>query len=118
MTRVSAHERRVLVGSLLDQRRTAGLPAEEVSRAAKQVGIAKRTLWRWLAGGLPGMSPRSRYHLTEADRDAYAAARGNVAAAWRAGTGSFACCCRHSHFAKHGDSTGRVAHGPRRRPGS
>jgi putative transposase len=84
MTRLSADERRVLVGRLLDQRRTAGLPAEEVSRAAKQVGIAERTLWRWLAGGLPGMSPRSRYHLTEADRDAYAAARGNVAAAWRA----------------------------------
>ena len=84
MTRLSADERRVLVGRLLDQRCAAELPAEEVFRSAKQVGIAERTLWRWLAGRLPGMSPRSRYHLTESDRDAYAAARGNVAAAWRA----------------------------------
>ena len=50
MTRLSADERRVLVERLLDQRRTAGLPAEVVSRSAKQVGIAERTLWRWLAG--------------------------------------------------------------------
>ncbi len=84
MTRLSADEWRVLVERLLDQRRTAGLPAEVVSRSAEQVGIAERTLWRWLAGALPGTRPRTRYHLTETDRDAYAAARGNVAAAWRA----------------------------------
>jgi putative transposase len=84
MTRLSADERRVLVARLLDQRRTARLSAEEVSRAAQQVGIGERTLWRWLAGDLPGGRPRSRYRLTEADRDAYAAAHGNVAAAWRA----------------------------------
>ena len=84
MTRLSADERRVLVARLLDQRRTAGLSAEEMSRAAQQVGVGERTLWRWLAGDLPGGRPRSRYRLTEADRDAYAAAHGNVAAAWRA----------------------------------
>jgi putative transposase len=37
-----------------------------------------------LADELPGMRSRPRYQLTEADRDAYAAAHGNVAAAWRA----------------------------------
>ena len=68
---LSAEERRVLVARLLDQRRTAGLSAEEVSRAAQQVGVSERTLWRWLAGDLPGGRRRSRYRLTEADRDAY-----------------------------------------------
>ena len=84
MTRLSAEERHVLLARLLDQRHTAGLPAEEVAHAARQVGIAERTLWRWLAGAVPGARARPRYHLTEADRDAYAAAHGNGAAAWRA----------------------------------
>ncbi|MBV9354194.1 MAG: transposase family protein [Chloroflexi bacterium] len=84
MTRLSADERRVLVARLLDQRTTAGPSAEEVAQAAQQVGVGERTLWRWLAGDLPGGWPRSRYRLTEGDRDAYAAAHGNVAAAWRA----------------------------------
>jgi putative transposase len=84
MTRLSAEERRLLVARLLDQRRTAGLPAEDVARTARQVGIGERTLWRWLAGALPGARARPRYRLAQADRDAYAAACGNVAAAWRA----------------------------------
>ncbi len=84
MTRLSADERSVLVARLLDQRNSVGLSAEEVSCAARQVGIGERTLWRWLAGAVPGARARSRYQLTDADRDAYAAARGNVAAAWRA----------------------------------
>jgi hypothetical protein len=47
MTRLSADERRMPVARLLDQRETVGLPAEEVSETAQQVGIAERTLWRW-----------------------------------------------------------------------
>lgn len=74
----------MLMARLLEQRRTTGLVAEAVRCTARQVGIAERTLWRWLAGGLPRTHARSSYALTETDRAAYAAARGNVAAAWRA----------------------------------
>jgi putative transposase len=70
MTRLSAEERHVLVARLVGQRHTADLTAAEVARAARQVGIGERTLWRWLAGALPGAPARARYHLTEADRDA------------------------------------------------
>ena len=81
MTRLSAEARHVLMARLLEQRRTAGLVAEDVRRTARQVGIAERTLWRWLAGALPRTHARSSYALTETDRAAYAVARGNVAAA-------------------------------------
>src|ERR1700737_1319909 len=84
MTRLSAEERHVLTARLLEQRRAAGLGAEDVRCTARQGGIAERTLWRWLAGDLPRTHARSSYALTETDRAAYAAARGNVAAAWRA----------------------------------
>lgn len=46
------------------------------------LGVGERTVWRWLVAGLPGGRGRPPYRLTDADRDAYAAARGNVAGAW------------------------------------
>src|SRR5437870_4907047 len=67
MTRLSAEARHVLMARLLEQRRTAGLVAEDVRRTARQVGIAERTLWRWLAGALPRTHARSSYELTDTD---------------------------------------------------
>src|SRR5712691_2135385 len=51
------------------------------------LGVRERTVWRWLrlAAGQPA-APAGRvpYQLSEADREAYARYRGNVAAVHRA----------------------------------
>jgi putative transposase len=69
------------------ERRAAGLlRSEDVRAAAAGLGIGERTVWRWLtAPEPPPRRPRrDGYQITEADRDAYAAWRGNVAAVHRA----------------------------------
>jgi hypothetical protein len=70
----------------LRERQTAGdLHAAEVRQAAVGLGIAERTLWAWLADEQWSgrRKPRPRYEITEADRDAYAKWRGNIAAIHR-----------------------------------
>jgi putative transposase len=76
-----------VVARLREQRMTGGLRSADVRAIAAQLGIGERTVWRWLATSMD--SPRrrrrrDRYQITEADRDAYADWRGNVAAVHRA----------------------------------
>ena len=67
--------------------RRGELTAAHVRLAASGLGVRERTVWRWLrlAAGQPG-APAGRvpYQLSEADREAYARYRGNVAAVHRA----------------------------------
>jgi putative transposase len=76
--------RQVLANRLRALHAAGTLRTAEVRAAARNTGISERTLWRWLARTAP---PRQRgrpaYRLSQADRDAYAAAHGNAAAAWR-----------------------------------
>jgi putative transposase len=83
-------ERRRAAVERLGQLRAAGeLTAAHVRLAASGLGVRERTVWRWLslAAGQPGApAPAGRvpYRLSEADREAYARYRGNVAAVHRA----------------------------------
>jgi putative transposase len=76
---------RQFLAERLRMQHTAGeLRTSDIRVAARDTGLSERTLWRWLARSTPPR-PRGRrgYTLTQADRDAYAAAHGNAAAAWR-----------------------------------
>jgi putative transposase len=81
-------ERRRAAVERLGQLRAAGqLTAGHVRLAAAGLGVTERTVWRWLR--LPGgqrdaPAARARYQLSQADREAYARYRGNVAAVHRA----------------------------------
>ena len=55
----------------------------QVREAAAALGIGERTLWRRLGAETLSRKPRDRYEVTEADRDAYWAWRGNVAVVHR-----------------------------------
>jgi len=81
-------ERRRAAVERLGQLREAGeLTAAHVRLAASGLGVRERTVWRWLrlAAGEPGTpAGRVSYQLSEADREAYARYRGNVAAVHRA----------------------------------
>ena len=81
-------ERRRAAVERLGQLREAGeLTAAHVRLAASGLGVRERTVWRWLslAAGQPGApAGRVRYQLSEADREAYARYRGNMAAVHRA----------------------------------
>jgi len=72
----------------LRQLRDSGeLTTAHVRLAASGLGVAERSVWRWLgpAADRPGTSAeRAPYRLSEADREAYARYRGNVAAVHRA----------------------------------
>ncbi len=76
----------LLVGRLRERRAAGELTSAGVREAAAGVGVAERTVWGWLAADptTPARRARARYEITEADRDAYAAWRGNVAAVHRA----------------------------------
>jgi putative transposase len=81
-------ERRRAAVERLGSLRAAGeLTTGHVRLAASGLGVRERTVWRWLS--LPDREPasqagRARYQLSEADREAYARYRGNVAAVHRA----------------------------------
>jgi putative transposase len=81
-------ERRRAAVERLGQLREAGeLTAAHVRLAASGLGVRERTVWRWLslAADQPGiLAGRVPYQLSEADREAYARYRGNVAAVHRA----------------------------------
>jgi putative transposase len=81
-------ERRRAAVERLGQLREAGeLTTGHVVLAASGLGVRERTVWRWLrpAAGQPGApAGRASYQLSEADREAYARYRGNVAAVHRA----------------------------------
>ena len=75
--------KRLLVARLREQRTKGQLTSSHVREAAAALGIGERTLWRWLGTETLSRKPRDRYEVTEADRDAYWAWRGNVAAVRR-----------------------------------
>ncbi|MGQ0575845.1 MAG: Mu transposase C-terminal domain-containing protein [Pseudonocardia sp.] len=78
--------RAVVINRLRQRREDGRLSNVDVRVAAAGLAVTERTVWRWLrADGLGSPRPgRERYQLTEADRDAYADWRGNVAAMHRA----------------------------------
>ena len=85
--RVDPERRRTAVERLGELRDNGELTTEHVRLAASGLGVRERTVWRWLR--LPADQPgtpagRGRYQLSEADREAYARYRGNVAAVHRA----------------------------------
>jgi putative transposase len=85
--RADPERRRAAVGRLGQLRDSGELTAAHVRLAASGLGVRERTVWRWLrlAAGQPGTSAkRTAYELSEADREAYARYRGNVAAVHRA----------------------------------
>ena len=81
-------ERRRAAVERLGQLRAAGqLTAAHVRLAASGLRVTERTVWRWLRQpGSQSEAPagRDRYQLSDADREAYARYRGNVAAVHRA----------------------------------
>jgi putative transposase len=80
-------ERRAATLSRLRGLRAAGvLDSAQVRLAAVGLGVAERTVWRWLSLGDHTSDPvgRPAYRLSDADREAFAAFRGNVAAVFRA----------------------------------
>jgi putative transposase len=83
---VDAQVKAVLVARLREQRAAGTLTSAEVRRAAAGMGVGERTVWGWLAVEPAALvrRPRARYEITEADCDAYAAWRGNIAAVHRA----------------------------------
>jgi len=54
-----------------------------IGPTAAALGVAPRTLWRWLGEGLPGQGTSRAWQPTEADEDAYLRWKGNAAASWR-----------------------------------
>jgi putative transposase len=81
---VDPQVRASLVGRLRERRAAGDLHTGDVRQAAAGLGITERTLWAWLADERwSGRKPRARYEITEADRDAYAKWRGNIAAIHR-----------------------------------
>jgi putative transposase len=60
-----------------------GLTRARAREAAMALGVDERTVWRWVSARALSRKPRARYEVTEADRDAYWAWRGNVAAVHR-----------------------------------
>jgi putative transposase len=74
-----------LVQRLVAQHAAGELRLAELRQTAHDCGISVRTLWRWMAAtpAPPGQPGRPGYRLSQVDRDAYAAAHGNAAAAWR-----------------------------------
>ena len=75
--------KRLLVARLSEQRAGSGPTSASVRDAAAAIGVTERSVWGWLASETLSRRPRARYEVTEADRDAYWAWRGNVAAVRR-----------------------------------
>lgn len=75
--------KRLLVERLREERAVGGLTSARVRETASAMGVTERAVWKWLASGTPGSGSRGGYEITDADRDAYWAWRGNVAAVRR-----------------------------------
>ena len=75
--------KQLLVARLREQRAKGQLTSAQVRETAAALGIGERALWRWLGAETLSRRPRARYEVTQADRDAYWAWSGNVAAVRR-----------------------------------
>jgi putative transposase len=87
VARVDAERREATLVRLEGLRVAGALSSAHVRLAASGLGVAERTVWRWLgtADQVPGNPVgRPSYRLTDADRAAFAVYRGNVAAVFRA----------------------------------
>jgi putative transposase len=86
VARVGAEQRAQVAVRLAELRAGGLVTAAAVGQLADGLGVAERTVWRWLAAGEATPEPPgpAGWGLTEADRDALHAAGGNLAAAWRA----------------------------------
>jgi putative transposase len=87
VARVHAEQREATLVRLEGLRAAGALSSAHVRLAASGLGVAERTVWRWLTtiDQVPANSVgRPPYRLTDADRAAFAAFRGNVAAVFRA----------------------------------
>ncbi len=85
---VEAEARRCVLGRLLEARAAGDALSPLMVPAAAALGVAPRTLWRWLAEGLPGIRRSRAWQPSEEDVDAYLRWKGNAAAAWRSRTAS------------------------------
>ncbi len=64
--------------------RESGKPVSDLVRAsAAALGVAPRTIWRWLEDGVPGPRPPAGWEPSQDDVDAYVRWKANAAAAWR-----------------------------------
>ncbi|MFJ6054652.1 Mu transposase C-terminal domain-containing protein [Streptomyces sp. NPDC092307] len=86
MAKIAAEVRRTAVARLEELRADGVLTARHVRTVAQSAGGSERTVWRWLSppASIPIRQPRPRYTLGEADREAFAFYRGNIAALHRA----------------------------------
>jgi putative transposase len=73
----------LLVARLREQGASDRLTSARVREASVALGVSERSVWGWLGSETLSRKPRDRYEITEADRDAYWAWRGNVAAVRR-----------------------------------
>lgn len=81
--RVDPEQKTAAVARLVALRATGSLSTAHVRLAAGGLHVSERTVWRWL-GGNPAESSDRFYRVSEADREAYAHFRGNIAAVHRA----------------------------------
>jgi putative transposase len=81
--RVEREARASTVARLEALRATGSLTTAHIRLAASGHNVTERTVWRWL-GPAPAVAAGRRYWLCEADREAFAHYRGNIAAVHRA----------------------------------
>lgn len=79
---VNSEAKAALISRLDALRRDDALTGDHVRLAAETLGVAERTVWRWLARD--GAGPREGFVPSVTDREAYAFFKGNVAALYRA----------------------------------
>ncbi|MCD2191689.1 Mu transposase C-terminal domain-containing protein [Actinomycetospora soli] len=86
MARVDPQVKALLAARLGELRASGRLSTAIVREAARGLGISERTVWGWVAARPDGLevAPSAGYRLSEADLDAFADWRGNVAAVHRA----------------------------------
>ena len=75
--------RRCAMARITAAREAGGPVSELVSAAAAALGVAPRTVWRWLDDGLPGPRVSVAWSPHRDDVDAFVRWKGNASAAWR-----------------------------------